>query len=528
VTTRRAALALAGGLALYVVHPPVGWGWLAVVALVPLLALGRDIGASSAAPARVGFGWGLVAGLAFFTPLLYWIAYVELIALPLLAATLALSTGVFVAGAAAWGHRPWRPVAMAVWWVAVEAARSQWPFDGFPWGVLGYAQADGGLFLPVARTLGVLGVSLACAAVAACVEEVVARWLEVWRSGERAGFGEVAFARARGPLLGLLGVLVVGVLLGGDPPPPGEDTLDVAAVQGNDIDDTESLTQSRVLAVADRMVELTAELEGDIPDLVVWPENSLDVDVRRDPELRPRVEAAKGVLGDTPLLSGLLLDAPNEGRGGLYNTMAELGPSGEPLDVYKKRSLVPFGEYVPLRELVGWFPPLERAGNFVPGDEPGVFELAGARVATVICFENNFPALTRSQVREGAEVLVVSTNNASFDRSPASAQHIAFSQLRAVESGRWVLHAAISGSSAVVDPEGATSQVTGLFEQAIVRDDLPLVTEDTLYTRAGDLVGPATMAAAVLGLAWLAWERYRIRQRGAGPARGAAKAEPGR
>lgn len=510
-------LAVAGGLLLFAGHPPLGLGPVGLVALVPLLALARDVGRGPR-PVRAGFGWGVLAGAVFFTSLLYWIAHVETVALPLLVATQAVTVGAFVAGLAAWGERPWRPAAAVVWWVALEAARSTGPWGGFPWGGLGYTQHDGGMLLPLARTLGVFGVSLACALVAVCVEEAVARVRRALADPNRAdaGIGEAVFDAARVPLIGVLVILTAAVVIGGDPPADTGRRLDVAAVQGNDIADTRSLTRSRVLSVAERMVGLTEQLaDEDSPDVVVWPENALDEDVRAggNPELASLVRRALRSLDGTPLLTGVLLEAPDPGS--MFNTMAQLDADGQIVDVYAKRSLVPFGEFVPLREYLGWFPPLERAGDFSAGDRPGVFTVDGARIGTVICFENNFPRLTRSQVREGAQVLVVSTNNASFGRSPASSQHVAFSQLRAVESGRWVLHAGLSGISAVIDPQGRIHERTGLFEQAVLRADLPLVDGDTAFTRVGDVVGPLAMllgAAGVVGLAVAGWRRRRDRR----------------
>lgn len=507
-------LAVGGGLLLYAGHPPLALGWVGLVALLPLLVLARDIGEAER-PLRVGLGWGAVAAAAFFTPLLYWIAVVEPIALPLLVLSQTATMAAFVAGLAAWGNRPWRPVATVVLWVGLEALRSAAPWGGFPWGVLGYTQHDGGLLLPVARSLGVLGVSAACAAVAACLEEGLQRVGAIaGTGGTPATGGEAAFAALRTPLIAVLVILAGAVLVGGDPPPETGRTLDIAAVQGNDITDTRSLARSRVVEVAERMTVLTeglAAAPGGLPDVVVWPENALDGDPGSlsNPELTLLVQRALDSLEGTPLLSGVLR-TENDQR---FNSMAQLAPDGSLQDVYDKRSLVPFGEYVPLRRYLGWVPQLERASDFTAGTDPGVFRVGGADLATVICFENTFPALTRSQVRAGAEILVVSTNNASFGFTAASRQHLAFSQLRAVESGRWVVHAGLSGISAVIDPWGRVSQQTGLFEQAIVRAEVPLIAGRTAYVHVGDLVGPASMGLSALGAGWLILGRTLARPR---------------
>ncbi|TMK21213.1 MAG: apolipoprotein N-acyltransferase [Actinobacteria bacterium] len=124
----------------------------------------------------------------------------------------------------------------------------------------------------------------------------------------------------------------------------------------------------------------------------------------------------------------------------------------------------------------------------VPGTAPVVFSVGTAKVGTVICFESTYPNLARDLVRDGAQLLVVSTNNASFRRSPAARQHMAMSQLRAVEEGRTVLHAAISGITAVIDPAGRIVTKTSLFEHAVVRRTVPLGDGLTPYARFGDAI----------------------------------------
>src|SRR5262249_48040308 len=158
-----------------------------------------------------------------------------------------------------------------------------------------------------------------------------------------------------------------------------------------------------------------------------------------------------------------------------YNEGLLYDGNGSVVDRYRKVHLVPFGEYVPWRSALGWISALRQ----VPRDLTPVARLppiggragdaacgrvAGLALADVICFENTFPSLDRRLVADGAQVLVVSTNNASYGRTAASRQHLIMSRLRAVENGRWVVHAAISGISAFVDPHGRVHQPTGLYE----------------------------------------------------------------
>lgn len=505
----RPALAAAGGLLLYAGHPPVDAAWAGPLALVPLLALARDA-ARGPRPLRAAAGWGLLAGLVFFGPLIWWMERFGVLPWALLCLLQAAAVAAFVAGMAHWDGRPWRPVVAVVLWVGLEAARSVFPLSGFPWGVLGYTQHDGGPLLPVARTLGVLGVSGACAALAACAEEALHR---VRRSPRLAA----------APVLGAVATLVASGALGlvGPPPPTGR-LLDMVAVQGNDIESTSAagvarVDTGRIVRVAERMVEASrplARAPGGPPDVVVWPENSLDADIRdaANAPVRALVAEALAVTDGSRLLAGAYLDGPRPNT--LYNVQAEVTGPRRLGQMYRKRSAVPFAEYVPARRWLGWVPGLQQVPNdMLPGRRPQLLRFGDARIGALICFENLFPELARSEVREGAQLLLVSTNNASFGRTPMSRQHLAFSQLRAVESGRWLLHAGISGISGVVDPAGRVTRRTGLFRQAVVRADLPLVDGWTPAVRLGGLVGPVAMLGAALVAAWPALERRLLPRR---------------
>ena len=505
---RRLILALAAGLLLFAGHPPLDWGAAGLLALAPLTALGVAARAS-VRPGRAGFGWGVLAGLVFHLALLEWVARFGVAPWILLSLLQALFTGAYVALVASWRRAGLLAVA-PVAWAGLEALRGRWPLGGLPWGQLGYSQHDGGLLLEAARTVGVLGVTTLCAAVGVCAYGVASALWAAWRSGGAAAVGEHGVRAGRVPLASVLVLLVLGVLLGVDPPAPTGESVEIAAIQGNDLPDTAGVGHRRVEEIARRVTGLTRKLaaSGDLPDVVVWPENSLDADVRTTPALRRLAQPALEALGGTPVLAGMLTDGPSPGT--FLNTVALLEPGPRVVERYVKQRIVPFGEYVPGRRFLGWIPALEQIPrDAVPGREVHLFDLAGARIGVPICFENIFPEVTRNMVRAGADVLVVSTNNASYGFSSASRQHVAFSRVRAVETGRWILHAGINGISAVVDPDGQASRETELFEQAIVRAELPLLRGLTPAMR----VAPWVEGAALAGLALLCvaalWDRFR-------------------
>ena len=187
------------------------------------------------------------------------------------------------------------------------------------------------------------------------------------------------------------------------------------------------------------------------------------------------------------VLANAVTDAPD---GRALNLNVLYGPDGKVEGTYAKRHLVPYGERVPFRSfLEGKIGELNRIPrDFAPGKKPGLFDIAGFKVATVICFESAFGYQIRPLVRDGAEVIVVSTNNRSYRRSANSAQHVAIGQIRAAETGRPVVQAAISGISALIDASGREHAHTELFERTVLQGSVEATRGTTLYVRFGDWV----------------------------------------
>jgi apolipoprotein N-acyltransferase len=171
-----------------------------------------------------------------------------------------------------------------------------------------------------------------------------------------------------------------------------------------------------------------------------------------------------------------------------YLVMAFLvSAEGDIVDRYQKTHLVPFGEYIPARPLLGWIPMLEQVPrDAIPGDRATLFDVAGGVVAPVISFEGDFGSLVRARIDAGGRLLVVATNTSTWGDSWASEQHLAFSRVRAVENGVWVVHAAISGTSAFVSPAGDVRGQTPVSERASAVATVRFATEPSFYARTGD------------------------------------------
>ncbi|MGZ4144680.1 MAG: apolipoprotein N-acyltransferase [Actinomycetota bacterium] len=478
---RRLVAAAVSGLALAAAFPPLDQRWVALIALVPLFLALRG------ASARLGALLGLVAGLVFFGILLYWISYFGYAAY----IALAVAETAFVVVFGMLGARAARTVAgrllgLPLLWAGLEVARERYPLDGFSWGMIGYSQHSGGTLLPLARVGGVVLLGFAVAAVNALIAEALA-----FKARARA-----LLALAAAALVVLPGLLPLG--LAG----PETGTLDIAAVQGNV--PRERFTgfgrRGRVgpedFTIVDNHVAVTSRLLGQpAPDLIVWPENSFDRDPRYTPEMFGPVVTLLHQIG-APLLAGAILD-----EGARWtNSNVLISQDGTFAQRYDKIHLVPFGEYVPWHWARSVVPALDRElpTDAIKGHKLVVFHIAHARVGSVICFESTYPELARGLARDGAQLLVVTTNNASFGTSPAAREHLATSQLRAVELGRAVVHSAIAGISAVIQPNGRISQEAGLFRPALLRARLPLATGETPYARYGSAIEIAIGAGALL------------------------------
>jgi apolipoprotein N-acyltransferase len=262
-------------------------------------------------------------------------------------------------------------------------------------------------------------------------------------------------------------------------------------------------------AVLDNHVRGTEQLATRVPEdltLVVWPENSSDIDPFRNPDAAAQIDNARSAVG-VPLMVGAVLAEP---PGHSTNVSLFYLPGVAEPQRYVKLHPVPFAEYIPGRAFFRMFTPMaDRAGNFVAGSEVGVFRVpaaAGEYVALpTICFEVAYDGLMRDSVLAAGDdpsVLVVQTNNATFGYTAESEQQFAISRIRAIEHGRSVVHVSTVGVSGFVAPDGSVSEKTGLFT-ADQRVASPVVrTERTPSDRlraAPEWVAAAALLLLVLG-----------------------------
>ena len=498
-----ASLGLVAGVALWAAHPPVGFA-LAAFLVAPLLVAAMRVlsgdgvllpSARVAVTARIAVP-ALVAGIVGYGAMISWlIAPAGVLGWALLVLVQALWLGLWALLVGPHLHRPLMPVIAAAAWVGMDTLRGLVPLSGFSWGALAYSQVGVDWFVPLGRVAGASGVTFVVVLLSvALLDGLVGMW-----TGDREDPPRAPLVQAVGSALAVT-LITVGA-------PPTEGTIDVLAVQGNDIEHWILQDPDPPRTIARNLHRLTLEEveRSGPPDLVVWPESAIDRDPARAAwsdlaDLASEAAAAAGAL-----VTGVSLDGPVDPLRERIVGAWLLGPEGTDAirDLYIKRRPVPFGEYVPGRRWLEWIPALDQVPrDAIAGAVPQSFAVApGLEVAVLICFETLFADLARSNILAGdtdAAVLLAITNDASFRRSAEPEQHLAQSRMRAIETGRWVVHAALSGSSAFVDPHGGVHQATDLFTQDAIRRDVPLAVGRTPFLAVGDVVG--TSGAIVLAL----------------------------
>jgi apolipoprotein N-acyltransferase len=502
----RTLLAAAGGLLAVLAFPGYDLPALAILCPAALaLAVHRQ-------RARSGLWLGLVLGLAFFVPLLSWTGiYVGPLPWLALAVFEALHLALLGGATALVSRLPLWPVWTAALWVADEAVRGRFILGGFPWGRLGFSQTEGPL-LSLAAYGGVPLVTFAVALTGALLAAAALALHRAWVAADRAGEQGPALRTAAVSVVAVLAVPLVGGLawlpLPGSSLTSGGPAPTVAVVQGN-VPRAGLDFNAQRRAVLDNHVQRTLELAEAVasgrqpqPDVVLWPENSSDIDPYTNADAARAIDRAARAI-DAPILVGAIVNGP--GRF-ISNTAIVWDPEDGPGDTYVKRHPVPLGEYVPARSFFRFFSAdVDRVTDQHAGQEVGVLDVGGVRLGDLICFEVVYDGLVGDVVDGGAGMIVVQTNNATFGHTDESAQQLAMSRLRAVEFGRSVAVAATSGISAVVAPDGTVVRSSSLFTPAVLVEQIAQRHSTTVAQRVGaapewalTAIGAGSLLAVVL------------------------------
>jgi len=514
----RAALAVASGLAAGLAFPKFDYGLLAWIAFVPLFYVleGESL--------RRVFGWAWLQGFASYIGSLYWIpiplhdfadVQMGLAILPmlLLAGVVAIDTAVAIWAGEFCARRTRLPavLTMPIAWTAVEWIRTYFPI-GFPWNLLGYTAYRNLELIQFAEFTGVYGVSALIVFFNAVVYVVIFR-----RGSARLQTVSLTSLTAMMVALVAFGAWRIANLKNA----PAEGSLKVAMVQGNI---PQSLKWDPKFLPTSYQVyqEETTNAAKRGADLIVWPEaaaaflfqpdDRYPAALAEDASYRQKLLTLASSTG-VPILFGAPALAQLNGQLGFYNRAYLVSAKGEVVAHYDKMQLVPFGEYVPARSILGFFVNrvVHGLGDMVPGAEQTLFSVKGAKLGILICYESIFPDFTRREVKLGANVLVNITNDAWYGQSSAPFQVLAMAAMRSVETKVPMVRAANTGISAIIEPSGRITNRTPLFKRGTEIEEVPWRTVRTVYTRVGDLFAELCFVLTMVGLliAWR-WPRSAV------------------
>jgi apolipoprotein N-acyltransferase len=471
------------GVAAGLAFPPFHL-WL----LLPIAVAGLALGARDLTP-RQGFLAGTCFGMGFLLLLIPWLRIVGTDAWIALSLMESLFYGLLGWGLVRLSRLPGWPVWEACAWVAVEALRGVIPWGGFNWGRLAFSAIDTPV-APIVTYAGAAGVTFLIALVGGLLAWAVLH-------GRSAGSCLAA--------VGAAGLACSPLLLPGWSLPTDSDFRTVAVVQGNvPGEGLEAFAERR--AVLNNHVQATEDLaervaEGQVkhPDLVIWPENSTDIDPFEDPSVMRDISTVVNLV-NAPTLVGAMVRGP--GPIDVKNEGIVWVPSVGPTNYYAKMHPVPFGEYIPMRKFLA--KRIQRLNeiprDMVPGTRLGLLKLGDTTIGDVICFEVIYDDLIRAVVNQGAQLLVVQTNNATYMGTGQVDQQFAIARLRAMETHRYVAVAATDGISAMIDPNGKVVTRAQKRTQAVLVESVPRLTSITPAVRWGAWIERGMIAVGLLAI----------------------------
>lgn len=487
ITTMQISAALLSGGLLFAASPGlVGFAPLAWLALVPLLSA---IARRDVSPRRAAL-LGLISGLTYYPSLLYWITIVlgrygnlsMWLSIPALL-LLSLYMSLYLAGFAAISCHLQRKYSL-IWiapiiWVAFDFLRG-WLFTGFPWFDLAYTQFQTPLLIQIADIIGHHGVSFMIVMGNTLIFHAFRNHHK--QNALKSG-SNFSFKAAICLMLILLSYNLVRFNLV-EKTLAKSKTFGVAVIQGNIKQAQKWLPQLQKQTLSKYLTLSAQSLTKDQPSLIVWPETALPFYLSKS-SLLQEIITLTAAHQDVTIMTG----APHFEKSGVgrpttyFNSAFFIDANGLRAERYDKQHLVPFGEYVPLKNLLPFLAPLvETVADFTPGTTKQPVPCQNVKVGVLICFESIFPALARQQTEAGSELLVNLTNDAWYGRSNAPWQHLSMAVFRAVENRRSLTRAANTGVSGFIDPLGRMHELSPLFEDFTGYYDLPIVNIKSVFT----------------------------------------------
>lgn len=488
--------ALLSGIFLFLSFPKFGLGVIAWIAFVPLFIALRDVVSLRRA---LYLGW--ITGLTACVGVLYWIVYVIVnygnlpmylgIAIMLvLACYLSTYFALFAAGIIYLRRKVPLYLVAPVLWVCLEYAKSKL-FTGFPWENLGYSQFSNILFIQCADIIGVFGISFLIILSNVAFFEIIA---------ERS---RKSFILVTAVLLLCSGVYLYGVLrinqiadtLKGAP------EMDVSLIQGN-IDQSIKWNTKFQKETINIYEELSLRHPAANGGLMVWPETAVPFNFQDENELQRQVKDLSVKTKSWFIFGSMSYTAGSE-NADYFNSAYLLSPQGDVRGKYDKVHLVPYGEYVPLRTLFPFISSLAAGiGDFAEGKGFYPLTMGNRKIGVMICYEGILPEAARMYKNTAAELLVNITNDAWFGTTSAPYQHLTMSVFRAVETRLYLVRAANTGISAIVDPTGKVIAQTEIFKKDEIHGRVKFISLPTYYAKYGDLLVGASFICLAVFILW--------------------------
>lgn len=475
-----AILALGSGFLLYAAFAPLDLWWCAPIALALLIHVLQD------PQLKKRIVYVVIFGIAFFGPLLSWSnTYVGNIPW-LILTTLQIAFLLPLALIAFDKNSLWKLLLFPSLWLLTESLRSRFPFGGFGWGRVAFSQADAP-YASLARLGGAPLLSFVVALIAVGLYLLFSRkwWVTI---------GIVA----------LVSVLTISMSLIQGKPAPRD--YSIVGIQGG-VPSLGLDFNSRALAVFENHLQATENYlrtRAGVPDVVLWPENAVDVDPFRNKEVSGELQALTDKYG-VRIIVGAVLQSGKD----FQNASILWEPIVGPTSTYIKQHLTPFGEYIPLRAIAEVISPYAKdVTDFLPGEKIVVHSVGRAEFAPMICFELLDDSLGRSMANK-SNVFVVQTNSATFGLSPESEQQLGITRIRSIEHQRYSISISTSGISALVDPQGRVTHQTLKNRAAVIDAVVGLENSQSISDRFGLQIEVLLLLSPLIILFWLGLLRAR-------------------
>ncbi len=499
-------LAVLSGLLLFLSFPKYGSGLLAWIAFIPLF-----FALKKASTFTQGFLLGFITGIVSYTGIIYWIAYVivnygylplhtGIILMLLLACYLSLYIALFAGGILYFREKIPLYLTAPVLWICFEYGKS-FMLTGFPWENLGYSQYLNTYLLQFADVAGVSGLSFLIILVNTALFEIINK-----RSKKGYILAGIVFLMLAGVYIyGICRLDQVNKVVQNSP------GMEVSLIQGN-IDQSVKWNENYQKKTLSIYEQLSLENSSRNGGLIVWPETAAPFVFQNESHLRDQI-VNLSLVSKNWLLFGSVSYSPQKDNDGYFNSAYLLSPSGDVKGRYDKVHLVPYGEYVPFRDLIPFVKGFT-AGIGDMGTGKGFYPLSidDKKIGVLICYEGILPFAARMYKQNSAELLVNITNDAWFGSTSAPFQHFSMAVFRAVETRLFLIRAANTGVSGIIDPCGKIISRTGIFREDAVKGYIKFVNVPTFYAKHGDIL--VIICFGLVIIYFFASIKWRVRNAG--------------